>query len=37
MKTKNSKTNKPYRYRLTLADKFNLTKDRNTASANLSI
>ena len=37
MKTKNSKPNKPYRYRLTLADKFNLIKDRNTASTNLSI
>ena len=38
MNTKNSKTNKPYRFRLPLADKLNLKKpNKNMALADLSI
>ena len=38
MKTKNSKTNKPHRFRLTLADKINLKNpNENIALGNLSI
>ena len=38
MNTKNSKTNKPHRFRLTLADKRNLKDpNKNMALANLSI
>ena len=38
MNTENSKTNEPYRFRLTLADKFNLKDpNKNMALANLSI
>ena len=37
-KTENSKTNKPHRFRLTLADEFNLKDShKNMALANLSI
>ena len=38
MNTENSNTNEPYRFRLTLADKFNLKDpNKNMALANLSI
>ena len=38
MNTKNSKTNEPHRFRLTLADKLNLKDpNKNMSSANLSI
>ena len=37
MNTENSKTNEPHRFRLTLADKLNLSRDKNMALANLSI
>ena len=38
MNTKNSKTNEPHRFRLTLADKFNLKDpNKNMSLANLSI
>ena len=38
MNTENSKTNEPHKFRLTLADKFNLKDlNKNMALANLSI